>query len=91
MIKFTRFPCDALGFERNRRVSGIAGAMSGRSTSILQPRDRYERRRAMPSFATTVTVQRLSGPDLPSFTEQTTPVTVDPVRVNVAFRPEYWA
>jgi hypothetical protein len=45
----------------------------------------------MPSFATTVTVQRLSGPDLPSFTEQTTPVTVDPVRVNVAFRPEYWA
>jgi hypothetical protein len=52
---------------------------------------RYERRRAMPSFATTVTVQRLSVPDPSSFTEQTTPVTVDPIRVNVASRPEYWA
>jgi hypothetical protein len=34
MVKIDR---DALGFDRNRRVSGIERAMSGRSTSILQP------------------------------------------------------
>jgi hypothetical protein len=45
----------------------------------------------MPYFATTVIVQRLSVPDLSSFTEQTTPVTVDPMSANVAFWPLYWA
>ena len=38
-------------------------------------------------FETTVLVQRLSVPDLSSFTEQTIPVTVAPMSVNVAFCP----
>jgi hypothetical protein len=45
----------------------------------------------MPYFAITVTVQRLSVPDLSSFTEQTNPVTGDPMSINVASRPVYWA
>jgi hypothetical protein len=47
--------------------------------------------RAMPYFATTVTIQRLSLLDLSSFTEQTNPVTGDPMSINVAFWPLYWA
>jgi hypothetical protein len=45
----------------------------------------------MPYFATTVTIQRLSVPDPFSFTDRTNPVTVDPISVNVAFWPRYWA
>jgi hypothetical protein len=41
----------------------------------------------MPYFETTVMVQRLSVPDLSSFTEQTISVTVDAMSVNVAFWP----
>jgi hypothetical protein len=43
--------------------------------------------RAIPYFycATTVTIQRLSVLDLSSFTEQTNPVTGDPMSINVAF------
>jgi len=44
-----------------------------------------------PYFATTVTIQRLSVLDLSSFTEQTNPVTGDPMSINVAFWPLYWA
>ena len=47
--------------------------------------------RAMPYVATTVTIQRLSVLDLSSFTEQTNPVTGDPMSINVAFWPLYWA
>jgi hypothetical protein len=42
-------------------------------------------------FASTVTIQRLSEPSPCSFTERTIPVTVDPISVNVASRPRYWA
>jgi hypothetical protein len=45
----------------------------------------------LPYFATTVTIQRLSVPDPCSFTDRTIPVTVNPISVNVAFWPLYWA
>jgi hypothetical protein len=38
-------------------------------------------------FETTVMIQRLSAPDVSSFTEQTISVTVDAMSVNVAFWP----
>jgi hypothetical protein len=46
---------------------------------------------AMLRFATTVTTQRVGEPDLSSLTERTSPVTVDPINVNVAFWHRYWA
>ena len=42
-------------------------------------------------YPMTVTIQRLSAPEPSSFTDWTNPVTVDPVSVNVAFWPRYWA
>jgi hypothetical protein len=56
----------------------------------------YSRRRyavagRSPYLAITVMVQRLSVPDPLSFTDRTTPVTVDPISFNVAFWPLYWA
>jgi hypothetical protein len=45
----------------------------------------------MPYVATTVTIQRLSVPDPASFTDRTIPVILDPISINVAFWPLYWA
>jgi hypothetical protein len=38
-----------------------------------------------------VTIQRVGLLDLSSITDRTIPVMVDPVNVNVAFSPRYWA
>jgi hypothetical protein len=40
---------------------------------------------------TTVTIQRVGLLDLSSITDLTIPVMVDPINVNVAFSPRYWA
>jgi hypothetical protein len=45
----------------------------------------------MPYVATTVTIQCLSVPDPASFTDRTIPVILDPISINVAFWPLYWA
>jgi hypothetical protein len=45
----------------------------------------------MPCSATTVTIQRVGRLDLSSITDRTNPVTVDPINVNLAFWPRYWA
>jgi len=46
---------------------------------------------AMPCLGTTVTVHRVGVLDLSSFTERTIPVTGNPLNINVAFSPRYWA
>ena len=46
---------------------------------------------ALPCIPTTVTIQRVGPLDLSSITERTIPVMVEPINVNVAFSPRYWA
>jgi hypothetical protein len=46
---------------------------------------------ALPCIPTTVTIQRVGPLDLSSITERTIPAMVDPINVNGAFSPRYWA